>query len=149
MLIVTSNDIPGYRIDAVLGEVMGMTVRSANVGANFVASFRAIGGGEITEYTKLVYDSRNQVMQRMWEQAVQRGANAIVGMRFDTGDIGQAFSEVCAYGTAVVVSPLPEGDPRATPQSIAQARAAAVPTAPPEPGSAPASDPYGAPDSYR
>jgi uncharacterized protein YbjQ (UPF0145 family) len=117
MLIVTSNDIPGYRIEAVLGEVMGMTVRSANIGANIVASFRAIGGGEVDEYTKLVYDSRQQVMQRMWQDAVSRGANAIVAMRFDTGDIAQAFSEVCAYGTAVVVEPIPEGEPGATKQS--------------------------------
>ena len=51
MLIVTTNDIPGYRIEAVFGEVMGMTVRSANIGANFVASFRAIGGGEVSEYS--------------------------------------------------------------------------------------------------
>jgi uncharacterized protein YbjQ (UPF0145 family) len=137
MLIVTTNDIPGYRIDAVLGEVMGLTVRSAHIGANFVAGLRSLGGGEITEYTKLVYDSRNQVMQRMWEQAVQRGANAITGMRFDTGDIGQTFTEVCAYGTAVVVSPWPENDPRATAQSLAQLRGGAAagagvpPAAPP------------------
>ena len=121
MLIVTSNDIPGYRIEAVLGEVMGMTVRSANIGANIVASFRSIGGGEVDEYTRLVYDSRQQVMQRMWQDAVSRGANAIVGMRFDTGDIAQAFSEVCAYGTAVVVEPIPEGQPGATRQSAGAA----------------------------
>lgn len=119
MLIVTTNDIPGYRIEAVFGEVMGMTVRSANIGANFVASFRAIGGGEVNEYTQLVYDSRQQVMQRMWEQAQQRGANAIVGCRFDTGEIAAQFSEVCCYGTAVVVAPIPAGEPGATPQSIA------------------------------
>ena len=123
MLIVTTFEIPGYTIDAVLGEVMGMTVRSANIGANFVASFKAIGGGEISEYTNLVYDSRNQVMQRMWEQCVQRGGNAIVAMRFDTGDIGQAFSEVCAYGTAVVVHPIATEEEGGTPQSIAQANA--------------------------
>ena len=98
-----------------------MTVRSANIGANFVASFKAMGGGEISEYTSLVYDSRNQVMQRMWEQCVQRGGNAIVAMRFDTGDIGQAFSEVCAYGTAVVVHPIASEEEGGTPQSIAQA----------------------------
>jgi uncharacterized protein YbjQ (UPF0145 family) len=121
MLIVTTNDIPGYRIEAVFGEVMGMTVRSANIGANFVASFRAIGGGEVNEYTQLVYDSRQQVMQRMWEQAQQRGANAIVGCRFDTGEIAAQFSEVCCYGTAVMVAPIPEGQPGSTPQSIADA----------------------------
>jgi uncharacterized protein YbjQ (UPF0145 family) len=118
MLIVTSNDIPGYRIEAVLGEVMGMTVRSANIGANFVASFRAIGGGEVDEYTRLVYDSRQQVMQRMWQDAVSRGANAITAMRFDTGSIGQAFTEVCAYGTAVVVEPIAQGQAGATKQSV-------------------------------
>ncbi len=156
MLIVTMNDIPGYRVEAVLGEVMGMTVRSANIGQNFVASFRAIGGGEVNEYTQLVYDSRQQVMERMWQQAVQRGANAIISMRFDTGDIAQAFTEVCAYGTAVVVVPIAEGDTGATPQSVADARsraqAGAVP--PPQPqaqpqqpqpgyGQAPYGQPYG------
>lgn len=118
MLIVTTNDVPGYRIEAVLGEVMGMTVRSANIGANIIAGFRSIGGGEVDEYTKLVYESRQQVMQRMWQDAVARGANAIVMMRFDTGEIGQAFSEVCAYGTAVVVEPIPQGQPGATKQSV-------------------------------
>ncbi len=119
MLIVTTNDVPGYRIEAVLGEVMGMTVRAANIGANIVASFRSLGGGEVDEYTRLVNESRQQVMQRMWQDAVSRGANAIVGMRFDTGDIAQAFSEVCAYGTAVVVEPIAAGQPGATRQSAA------------------------------
>lgn len=117
MIVVTSNEIPGYRIDAVLGEVMGMTVRSANFGQNFVASFRTITGGEVSQYTQLVYESRNEVMNRMMQDAHQRGANAIIAMRFDTGDIGQAFTEVCAYGTAVVASPIPQGEPGATVQS--------------------------------
>jgi len=123
MLIVTSNDIPGYRIDAVLGEVMGMTVRSANIGSNFVAGFRSLGGGEIPEYTQIVYDSRNQVMQRMWDQCVQRGGNAIVAMRFDTDSIGQSFTEVCAYGTAVVIHPIASAADGGTPQSVAAAQA--------------------------
>jgi uncharacterized protein YbjQ (UPF0145 family) len=121
MLVVTSNDIPGYRVVAVLGEVMGMTVRSANIGANIVAGFRSLGGGEVTEYTKLVYDSRQEVMNRMWQEAVARGGNAIVAMRFDTGDIAQSFSEVCAYGTAVIVEPIPAGQPGSTDQSAQQA----------------------------
>ncbi|MFV0425456.1 MAG: YbjQ family protein [Beutenbergiaceae bacterium] len=121
MIVVTTNEVPGYRIDAVLGEVMGLTVRAANIGQNFVAGFRAIGGGEVTEYTQLVYQSRQEVMSRMVQQATERGANAIIGMRFDTGDIAQAFSEVCAYGTAVVVKPIAQG-PDATPQSVDQAR---------------------------
>ncbi|GAB3920348.1 hypothetical protein GCM10011575_44370 [Microlunatus endophyticus] len=121
MIIVTTNDIPGYRIDAVLGEVMGMTVRSANIGANFIAGFRSMGGGEIHEFTKIVYESRNEVMNRMWADAQQRGANAIVGMRFDTGEIGQSFTEICAYGTAVVVRPIPSGEDGSTVQSAQQA----------------------------
>lgn len=117
MIVVTTNEIPGYRIDAVLGEVMGLTVRSANFGQNFVAGFRSLGGGEMPEYTKVMYESRADVMSRMVTDAQQRGANAIVGMRFDTGEIAQNFSEVCAYGTAVVVSPIPGGQPGATAQS--------------------------------
>ncbi|MBD8080747.1 YbjQ family protein [Cellulosimicrobium arenosum] len=125
MIVVTTNDVPGYRIDAVLGEVMGMTVRSANIGANFVAGFRAMGGGEVKEYTKLVYESRQEVMHRMVEEATRRGANAVIGMRFDTGDIAQSFSEICAYGTAVVAHPIAAGQPGATTQSAHQASAAA------------------------
>ncbi len=142
MLIVTSNDIPGYRIEAVLGEVMGMTVRSANIGANFVAGIRAIGGGEVNEYTKLVYESRQQVMQRMWTDAVARGANAIVAMRFDTGDIAQAFSEVCAYGTAVIAEPIAEGQPGATKQSASVLAQQAQPPAPPQAPQPPAPPQY-------
>ncbi|MDR2895277.1 MAG: YbjQ family protein [Propionibacteriaceae bacterium] len=123
MLIVTTPDIPGYAIDAVLGEVMGITVRSANIGANFLAGLKSLGGGEVSEYTNLVYESRSQVMQRMWDQCVQRGGNAVVNMRYDTGDIAQSFSEVCAYGTAVVVRPIATAAEGGTPQSIADAAA--------------------------
>ncbi|MCL2316821.1 MAG: YbjQ family protein [Actinomycetia bacterium] len=129
MLIVTTNDIPGYQIDAVLGEVMGLTVRSANIGANLVAGFKALGGGEISQYTNLVYDSRNQVMQRMWDMCVQRGGNAIVAMRFDTGDIAQSFSEVCAYGTAVLVHPIATAAEGGTAQSIHDATTQGTPPA--------------------
>ncbi|MCL2470977.1 MAG: YbjQ family protein [Propionibacteriaceae bacterium] len=145
MLIVTTFDIPGYKVDAVLGEVMGMTVRSANIGANFIAGFKSIGGGEITEYTNLVYDSRNQVMQRMWEQCAQRGGNAVVGMRFDTGDIGQSFSEVCAYGTAVVVHPIASEEDGGTPQSVAQAKGQPAAAAPAAPAQQPYAPPSGQP----
>ncbi|NTW40913.1 MAG: YbjQ family protein [Cellulomonadaceae bacterium] len=122
MIVVTTNDIPGYRVQAVLGEVMGLTVRSTNIGANFTAGFRAIGGGEIPEYTKIMYESRAEVMRRMVHEAEQRGANAITAMRFDTDSINQ-FSEVCAYGTAVIVEAIPAGEPGATGQSAQQAGA--------------------------
>lgn len=123
MIVVTTNDVPGYRVVAVMGEVTGLTVRSANIGANFTAGFRAIGGGEIPEYTKIMYESRAEVMRRMTSEAQRRGANAIIAMRFDTGSIGQQFSEVCAYGTAVVVEPIAAGEAGATPQSVQQAGA--------------------------
>jgi len=118
MLIVTSNEIPGYRIDAVFGEVMGLTVRSRNIGAQFTASFRSLGGGELPEMTKALYDSRQEVMARMVQEAETKGANAIVAMRFDTSEMGQNWTEVCAYGTAVYAIPLAEGQPGATGQSI-------------------------------
>jgi len=121
VLIVTTNEIPGYRIEAVLGEVMGITVRSANFAQSFTAGFRALGGGEVTEFTRLVYETRYEVMVRLRNEATARGANAIVGMCFDNGSIGTSFSEVCAYGTAVVVRPIAEGDD-ATPQSTNHAR---------------------------
>lgn len=123
MIIVTSNDIPGYRIDAVFGEVMGLTVRSVNAVAGFTAGLRAIGGGELPEMTRALYESRQQVMERMSGEASARGANAIVAMRFDTSEMGQTWTEVCAYGTAVFAIPLAEGEPGATGQSVTVAAA--------------------------
>ena len=105
MFAVTTNDIPGYRITRVLGEVMGLTVRSATFGQNFTAGFRALAGGEMPEYTRVIYESRFEVMERMWAEAQQRGANAVIAMRFDSGAIG-SFTEFCAYGTAVIVEPI-------------------------------------------
>ena len=137
MIVVTTNDVPGYRIEAVLGEVMGLTVRSANIGQNFVAGLRSIGGGEVREYTNLVFESRQEVMNRMVIEAQRRGANAVVGMRFDTGDIAQSFSEVCSYGTAVFVVPLAEGERGATKQSAEQARAPQPAPTPPAPQQGP------------
>jgi uncharacterized protein YbjQ (UPF0145 family) len=117
MIIVTSNDVPGYRIDAVFGEVMGLTVRSRNIGAQFTAGFRSLAGGELPEMTKALYDSRMEVMERMVAEAQAKNANAIVAMRFDTSEMGQNWTEVCAYGTAVYVIPIAEGEPGATGQS--------------------------------
>lgn len=117
MIIVTTNDIPGYRIDAVFGEVMGLTVRARDIGAQFTASFRAIGGGELPEMTQALYESRHQVMDRMVMEAQQKQANAIVAMRFDTSELGTNWTEVCVYGTAVFAVPIAEGQPGATGQS--------------------------------
>jgi uncharacterized protein YbjQ (UPF0145 family) len=117
MIIVTTNDIAGYRIDAIYGEVMGLTVRSRDIGASFAASIRSIGGGELPEMTRMLYESRQEVMRRMITEAEQKGANAIIAMRFDTSDLGTNWTEVCAYGSAVIVSPIAAGEPGATLQS--------------------------------
>jgi uncharacterized protein YbjQ (UPF0145 family) len=105
VLITTSFDLPGYEIVATQGEVFGLTVRSRNIGAGCIAGLRSIGGGEIPEFTKLLSHSRNEAMARMVAEAQQRGSNAIIAMRFDSGAIGQ-WSEICAYGTAVWVNPV-------------------------------------------
>jgi len=105
MLITTAFDFPGYDILAVQGEIFGITVRARNIGAGCMASLRSLGGGEIPEFTKLLAQSRNEAMARMVEEARQRGSNAILSMRFDSGAIGQ-WSEICAYGTGVWIKPV-------------------------------------------
>ena len=101
MLITTMNDIPGYAIDEVYGEVFGLTVRSRNIGSQFGAGLKSILGGELKGMTKALADSRTEVVQRMVEDAETKGANAIVAMRFDTSEMGNTWTEICAYGTAV------------------------------------------------
>ena len=101
MLIVTTNDIPGWDIQRVCGEVFGLTVRSRNAFSQMGAGLKSILGGELKGQTKALEDSRQQVIDRMCEQAEAKGANAIVAMRFDTSEMGDMWTEICAYGTAV------------------------------------------------
>jgi uncharacterized protein YbjQ (UPF0145 family) len=101
MIVVTTNDLPGHRIDEVLGEVWGLTVRSRNAFSQLGAGFKSMFGGELKGMTKALYDSRNEVMARMIEEAERRGANAVLAMRFDTSEMGETWTEICAYGTAV------------------------------------------------
>src|SRR5436309_10933152 len=101
MLIATTNDIAGYRIDEVYGEVFGLTVRSRNLGSQIGAGLKSILGGELKGMTKALADSRQQVIDRMVAEAEAKGANAIVAMRFDTSEMGSNWTEICAYGTAV------------------------------------------------
>ncbi|HZT53151.1 MAG TPA: YbjQ family protein [Gaiellaceae bacterium] len=103
MIVTTMNDIPGYVVEEVFGEVMGLTVRSRNVGSQIGAGLKSIFGGELKGMTRALTDSRKQVMQRMVEEAEAKGANAIVAMRFDTSEMGANWTEICAYGTAVRV----------------------------------------------
>src|SRR6266536_756255 len=106
VLIVTTNEIPGYRITQVHGDVFGLIVRARNYFSNLGAQFRTLAGGEVAGYTKLLSDSRNQARERMWREARALGANAVVAMRFDCNEIGDIMSEVAAYGTAVTVEPV-------------------------------------------
>jgi len=103
MIVTTMNDIPGYSVDEVFGEVMGLTVRSRNIGSQIGAGLKSILGGELKGMTKALIDSRQQVMERMVEEAESKGANAIIAMRFDTSEMGGQWTEICAYGTAVKV----------------------------------------------
>jgi len=105
MLISTTNDLAGYEIVEVLGEVMGLTVRSRNVGSQIGAGLKSIIGGELKGMTKALIDSRQQVVERMVEEARAKGADAIVAMRFDTSEMGSNWTEICAYGTAVRTRP--------------------------------------------
>jgi uncharacterized protein YbjQ (UPF0145 family) len=105
MLISTMNDVPGYRVIRVFGEVFGLTVRSRNAFSQMGAGFKSILGGELKGMTKNLQDSRLEVVQRMVEEAAARGANAVLAMRFDTSEMGGNWTEICAYGTAVVIEP--------------------------------------------
>src|SRR5256714_14733690 len=101
MLITTANDLPRFEITDTLGEVFGLTVRSRNIGSQLGAGLKSILGGELKGMTKALIESRQQVMERMIEEAQAKGADAIVAMRFDTSEMGSNWTEICAYGTAV------------------------------------------------
>jgi uncharacterized protein YbjQ (UPF0145 family) len=101
MLISTMNDLPGYEIDEVLGEVFGLTVRSRNVGSQVGASLKSLVGGELKGMTKMLAEGREHATDRVIEEAEGKGANAIVAFRFDTSELGTTWTEICAYGTAV------------------------------------------------
>jgi uncharacterized protein YbjQ (UPF0145 family) len=103
MIVTTMNDIPGYEVDEVYGEVMGLTVRSRNVGSQIGAGLKSLLGGELKGMTKALVASREQVRERMIQEAEALGANAIIAMRFDTSEMGGNWTEICAYGTAVRV----------------------------------------------
>lgn len=103
VIVSTMNDLPGYEVVQVLGEVFGLVVRARNVVSNFTAGLRTVFGGEVPEYTKLLTDSRNHSVERMRLAAMERGGNAVLAMRFDCNEIADLMSEVAAYGTAVIV----------------------------------------------
>ena len=104
MLISTMNDLPGYRIDEVLGEVFGLTVRSRGMKGQLGASFKSVFGGELGSLTQMLHEGREEGIQRLVEEAESKGANAIIAMRFDTSEMMDMGTEICAYGTACKVT---------------------------------------------
>ena len=103
MIVVTTETVPGREITQVNGLVRGSTVRARNIGRDIFAGLKNIIGGEISEYTRLLADSREEALKRMIEDAQKLGANAIVNMRFTTSAVMQGSSEILAYGTAVTL----------------------------------------------
>jgi uncharacterized protein YbjQ (UPF0145 family) len=103
IIVTTMNDLPGYEVVDVYGEVFGLIVRARNAFSNIGASLRTVVGGEAKGYTKLLSESRTHAVDRLKEAARGRGANAVIAMRFDCNEIGDIMSEVAAYGTAVTV----------------------------------------------
>jgi uncharacterized protein YbjQ (UPF0145 family) len=103
VIISTMNDLPGYQIEEVLGEVFGLTVRSRNLGSQIGAGLKSLFGGELKGMTKMLADGRRHATQRLVEEAEAKGANAIIAFRYDTSELGSTWTEICAYGTAVRV----------------------------------------------
>src|SRR6201997_4761687 len=101
ILVTTMNDVPGFKIVAVYGEVFGLICRARNAFSNVGAGLRTLFGGEVAGYTQLLSDSREQAIERLRRAAIEKGGNAVLAMRFDCNEIGNIISEIAAYGTAV------------------------------------------------
>ena len=105
MIVVTTETVSGRRIVKTLGIVRGNTIRARHIGKDIKAVFRHIIGGEITDYTKLLGESREQALDRMIDEARELGANAVVAARFATSMLMGGAAEILTYGTAVVLEP--------------------------------------------
>jgi len=103
MIVVTTPTVPEKKVVRTIGLVRGNTIRARHVGKDIMAGLRSIVGGEVTEYAKLLAESREQAIDRMTDQAEELGANAIIGLQFQTSVIMKGAAEMMAYGTAVVV----------------------------------------------
>jgi uncharacterized protein YbjQ (UPF0145 family) len=162
MMVVTTNEIPGWEIQRVCGEVFGLTVRSRNAFSQIGAGFKSMFGGELQGMTRNLIESRNEVMGRMLDAARQKGGNAVVCMRFDTSEMADTWTELCAYGTAVVAVPVSDaaketaramgyggpgggGAPQGPPQGAPQGPPQGAPQGVPPGGFAPQGMPPGGP----
>jgi len=105
IIVTTTESIPGYRIVKVLGIVSGSTVRARHIGRDILAGLKNIVGGEISEYTELLAEARDEAIRRMIEKARALGANAVVNVRLGSSQVAQGAAEILAYGTAVIVEP--------------------------------------------
>ncbi len=105
MLVVTADEISGYRIVKVLGLVRGNTVRARNFGRDFLAGLKSMVGGEVRTYTAMLARSREQSLDRLRSEALALGGNAVVALRITTSTVMQGAAEILAYGTAVVIEP--------------------------------------------
>ena len=103
MIVVTTHDLPGYRVTKVHGLVRGNTIRARHLGKDITAILRNLAGGEITEYTKMMAEAREQAIDRMLEEAQALNANAVLGVRFQTSMVQSGAAEMLCYGTAVTV----------------------------------------------
>jgi uncharacterized protein YbjQ (UPF0145 family) len=103
LIITTSSQVEDKKIVKTIGLVRGSTIRARHLGRDIMAGLRGMVGGEITDYTKMMAESREQAIQRMIEDAEKQGANAVVSMRFSTSMVMQNASEILAYGTGVVL----------------------------------------------
>jgi uncharacterized protein YbjQ (UPF0145 family) len=103
----TAFEISGSTVAQSLGTCFGLVVRSMGMAKGITAGFRSMVGGEVKQYTQLLEDSRRHAMDRMVENAMLMGGNAVIGVRFDSSEIGQTMTEIVAYGTAVVIHPIP------------------------------------------
>ncbi len=103
--MTTALELPGLTIKDNLGVVFGLVVRSMGFTGGMVAGIKGLRRGEISEYTQLLEDSRRHAIDRMVENAQLMGAEAVIAVRFDSSEIGQQFTEIVAYGTAVTVAP--------------------------------------------
>jgi len=107
LIVVSMSFVPGYRVVRTIGLTYGLIVRSRGLGRNIVAGFRSLGGGEITEYTQLLEQSRHEALTRLKDHAKSLGANAVLSVSFDSSEMSEIMTEILAYGTAVVVEPDP------------------------------------------
>lgn len=105
MIVTTTQEVPGYRVVEVHGLVRGSTIRARHLGRDLLAVLRNLVGGEILEYTKMLGEAREQAVDRMLEEAASMGANAVVGVRFQTSMVMAGASEMLCYGTAVFIEP--------------------------------------------